>query len=340
MDVKKIMIEKSLGNFKPNFRLSNMAIAYYEEPQYASKRIFPVCPVQLPSGFFYEFKREDLARDNVAMKPNYGSVAPAIFGSSEQSYSCRVDQIIIGIDRIIALPYQRAQAMGLDNDPYRQRIPTLTEQIALHQEREFAEKFFKSGVWENEWSGAATANVAQKKFKKFDADTSDPITFIDSMATEIKRQGRRRPNKLALGIDTFVALKNNAAVKERIKYSGTTANPAVVTESVLAQIFGLEEVIVLDATYNDAPYGAEANMQYICDSKSALLVYAPGEPQIDAPSAGYIFTWIMDDVGNYISVRIYEGEPATHTELMEGLIAYDMRLTGQSLGVFMKDCVG
>lgn len=59
MDVNTIQIQKQLGNWKPNQYLSNLCIAYFEEPTYASKRLFPMCPVQLPSGFYYTFSKAD-----------------------------------------------------------------------------------------------------------------------------------------------------------------------------------------------------------------------------------------------------------------------------------------
>lgn len=336
MELNDLIVRKQLGNFKPNHYLSNLAIKYYEEATLASKRLFPVCPVQLPSGYFYEFDKADLARDGVRRKPDYGKVAPTVLGHSEQSYSCHVDQILIGVDKLIALAYQRAA--GEAGDFRRERVRAVTEQIALHQEIDFAGKFFKSGAWTNEWTGAATANSAQKKFLKFDNEKADPVQLIDSLATQIRRNGRRKPNKLALGIDAFVALKNNPAVKERIKYSGTTQNPAVVTEQVLAQIFGLDAVVVLDATYNDAPVGQE-NMKFVCDSKGALLLYAPDAPQLDVPSAGYMFSWLIDG-GNYITIDQFEGDNGTHTDFLEGLVAYDLRKTSDALAVYMADCCG
>ena len=336
MEVKDIEIKKVYKGWKPNVYLSNVCIAHYEEPIYGHKRIFPVCPVDLPSGYYYTFKKEDLARDNVKPKPDYGTVAPAIMGHTDDSYSCTVYQVKIGLDKIISLAYQRANAPG-SADPMKARAKTIAEQIALHQEIEFAKKFFNTGVWNNEWTGAASDNFAQKKFQKFNASGCDPVDIIEKCAIEIRRNGRRRPNKLALGIETFAALKNSPAIKERIKYSGTTQNPAVISENVLAQVFGVNQVVVLDATYNDAPVGQE-NMKFVCDSKGALLLYAPDAPQIDEPSAGYIFTWNISG-RNYIALDTYEGDAGTHTEIMEGIIAYDMKKTSDSLAVYFKDCV-
>ena len=338
MDVQKIQTRKAMGAWKPNIYLSNLCMAYYEDATLASKRLFPVCPVQLPSGYYYTFSKADLARDNVRRKPDYGTVAPAVMGLSDDSYSCHVDQILIGLDQIISLAYQRASSPG-SADPYRARVKTITEQLALHQEMEFAKNFFNAGVWANEWAGAASANEAQKKFTKFDNSDTDPVAFIDARIIDIRRNGRRRPNKLALGIETFAALKNNPFIKERIKYSGTTQNPAIVNESVLAQIFGVDQVVVLDATYNDAGIGEPENMKFVCDSKGALLLYTPDTPQIDLPSAGMTFTWQLNG-NDYIAIDTFEGEGGSHTDFMEAIIAYDMKKTSDALACYMKDCVG
>ena len=335
MDVKNILIQKQLGNWKPNQYLSNLCISYFEEPTYASKRLFPICPVDLPSGYYYEFSAADLARDNVQRKPDYGSVAPAVFGLSDNSYSCHVDQIIIGVDKIISQAYRTSSPAA---DPERLRIKTITEQLALHQEIDFARKFFKAGVWDNTWTGATTANDAQKKFKKFSDPTSDPVAFIDARCTDIRRLGRRKPNKLALGTDAFVALKNHPAITERIKYSGTTLNPAVVTETGLAQIFGLEQVVVLDATYNAASHVQTADMKFVNDSKSALLLYAPDQPSIDIPSAGFCFTWLLNGSSDYIAIDQFLPNDGSHTDYLEAIIAFDQRKTSDALACFMSDC--
>ena len=336
IDVHKLHLKKALGTYKPITYLSNIAVMYFEEPTFAHRRIFPICPVAVPSGHFYTFSKGDLARDNVGLKPPYGKVAPAVFGISNQSYSCQVYQIIIGLDQILTLPYMRTNATV---DPRRMRVRTISEQLAHHQELDFAEKFFNATAWDNTWTGAASADPDNKKFKKFDNSDVDPVVFFDERITDIRRSGRRKPNKLALGIDTFNALKNNQFILDRIKYSGTTQNPAIVNENVLAQIFGVDEVVVLDATYNAAEFGAPEQMEFICDSKGALLLYTPAAPSIDEPSAGYCFSYLLDN-NNYIGVSTYEGAPGEHTELMEGLIAYDEQITGQDLAIYMTDCVG
>ena len=336
METKHIEIKKALGTWKPSMYLSNLAQMYYEEPTFAHRRVFPVCPVKLPSGHYYTFNKADLARDQVGIKPPYGTVAPAVFGISEDSYSCKVYQIMIGLDEIMTLPYQRTNAAV---DPRRIRARTISEQIAHHQELDFAKNFFNNTTWANTWTGAAATNVTNKQFKKLDNSDVDPVAFFDDRAIEIRRNGRNRPNKLVLGLETYNVLKNHPYILERIKYSGTTQNPAIVNENVLAQTFGVDEVVVLDATYNAAPFGATEDMRFVCDPKGALLLFTPATPSIDTASAGYIFSWLLEG-GNYIALDTHEGAPGTHTQLMEGLLAYDMRKTSDDLAIYFDDCVG
>ena len=338
ISVKDIEVKKALGTWKPNAYLSNMCMAYFQQGEYVARELFPVCPVGLSSNYYYIFSKGDLARDNVQRKPAFGHVAPAIMGQTDSTYACKVDQVLVGIDKISALDYTRSGAPG-SADPRRAKVKFVAEQMNLHQDLLFAENFFKAGVWKNEWEGAATANAAAKKFLKFDDSNCDPVGLFDGLINEVRRVGRRKPNKLALGVDVFAKLKLNHFIMERIKYTGTTANPAIVTEQVLAQLFGVEKVVVLDSTYNDAPVGTDENMKYICDSKSALLCYTTDTPQIDEPSAGYIFAWDMLGDGKYTATSQFEGSPADHTEFIEGLIATDMKKTSDDLAVFLKNCV-
>lgn len=207
-----------------------------------------------------------------------------------------------------------------------------------HLDVMFSKAFFKAGVWQNELEGV-TATPTAKQFYQFDNDNADPIQLFDNLCVEIQREGRRKPNKLALGVDTFTALKSNAMILERVKFGGSTLNPATVNERALAELFGLKEVVVLDSSYNTAPLGAEPNMEFICDAKGALLLYAPDTPHIDEPSAGYTFSWDALGNGQPVVFSHFLGESGTHSEFVEGLCAYDMKKTGDDMAVYLKNCV-
>ena len=323
--------------WKPNNYLTNLSMAHFANPaDFVATKIFPICPVAQSASYYYKFSKADLARDNVSRKPAFGKVQPAVMGQTDDTYKCEVDQIIVGIDQIGTLDFQRSHAPGVA-DPRKAKVRFATEQMLLHQDILFAKNFFHAGVWANEYSGVAS-NPTGKQFLKFTDANFDPVSFFDARKKEIKLSGRRVPNKLALGIDAFNALKNHGDIVERVKYTGGTAKPAVVNERVLAEIFGFEDVVVLESTYNSAGIGGE-NMEFICDPAGALLCYATDAPAIDEPSAGYIFTWDMLGNGQPVAFDLFEGEKGTHSEFIEGLMSSDMKKTCDDLAIYMKDCV-
>lgn len=324
--------------WKPNNYLTNLSMAYFANPaDFVASRIFPICPVAQSASYYYKFSKADLARDNVRRKPAFGKVQPAVMGQTDDTYKCEVDQIIVGIDQINTLDFQRSHAPGVA-DPRKAKVRFASEQMLLHQDILFAKNFFKTGVWDNEYAGVAST-PSGKQFLKFSDANFDPVHFFDDRKREIRQNGRRTPNKLCLGVEAFDALKVHGDIIERIKYSGSSANPAIVNEKVLAELFGVDEVVVLGSTYNAADIGQDEDMEFICDSKSALLCYTTNAPAIDEPSAGYIFTWDMLGNGQPVAFDQYEGEKGTHSEFIEGIMSSDMKKTCDDLAIFFKDCV-
>lgn len=335
---KGISVEIAKGTFRPHTALSNMALSYYQNTaNYFAKTLFSICPVNVSSDNYYIFGKEDLLRDNWHRKPDYGKVDTAILSENTDIYNCRVDQMIMGIDQIRQTDLQRRQGPAI-RDPRIQRTRTIAEQANIHQDILFADSFFKAGVWENEWSGV-TSNATGKQFIKFSDDNSEPIKFVDERKTEMQQTTGHTPNRLGLGINVFNKLKEHPAILERVKYGGSTANPASVTQKVLSELFGVEKLVVLQSIHNKAELGEEADMDFIGDPNAFLLAYATNAPAIDEPSAGYIFQWDMLGNGQILPILNYPGENGTHSEYIEGLMAYDMKKTADDLAVFCKDAV-
>lgn len=332
-----LQVDITKGLFKPNIMLTNMSMAFYQsQDAYVAKSMFPTLPVQLSTASYYIFSKGDLARDGVSRKPQFGKVQPTQIASKTDTYKVDVDQIILGLDQITRLDLQRTKAPG-SIDPRKAKTKLIAEQMNIHQDIMFADAFLKSGVWTNEWEGTESA-PSGKQFYKFSDANFEPIKFFDNLKTEMLQNGRRKPNRLGLGINAFNALKENGDLLERIKYSGSSANPALINEKILAELLGIEKVVVFESTYNAAGINEADDMKYICDPNAALLCYATSTPQIDEPSAGYTFTWDMLGDGNYLPVRQFEGEPGTHSEFIEGLMAISQKKTCDELGVFLNKC--
>ena len=326
------------GQFRPHTMLTNVALSYFQNSaNYKAKAIFPICKVGLSSDIFYKFRKEDLLRDNWQRKPQYGSVNPFQVSEETDTYNCKVDQNKMAIDLIKTTDDKRRQGPGI-KDPKQQRAKTMAEQANIHLDRIFASSFFKPGVWNNEWSGV-DSSVSGNQFIKFSNDNSEPIKFIDARKTEMQQNTGRTPNVIGMGINVYNALKEHPAIIERIKYSGSNANPAMVNERVLAELFGINKIVVFNAIENTAKMGQAANMDFICDPDALLLAYATSTPSVEEPSAGYIFTWDMLGDGQILPTFTYEGQKGSHTEEVEMLMATDMKKTADDLGMFFKTAV-
>ena len=57
---------------------------------------------------------------------------------------------------------------------------------------------------------------------------------------------------------------------------------------MLAQLFGVDRIVIDQTVQNKAGLGQAANMQFIGDPNSFLLAYATDTPSIEEPSAGYM----------------------------------------------------
>jgi hypothetical protein len=299
--------------------------------------MFPTVPVPLSSARFYEFDKGDLARDNVGRKPEFGHVAPAIFGKRDHYYHCEVEQVITGIDQISTLDFQRANTPAVI-DPRRVKVRFIAEQIKIHLDRKWAGAYFNAESWSHVYTGVDT-NPTESQFYYFDNENSDPVRFFNALATRMLLAGLRKPNKIYMGVNVFAALQTNASILERIKYQGSEANPADVTSNVLAQLFKVDEIVVGESVYNAAPVGRPAELRFICEPNDLLLTYTTSAPSIEEPSAGYTFTWDMLGNGQYTAVQQYLGEESTHTEFIEGLICTDPQVVCKDLGVFLKGAV-
>lgn len=334
-----IQADIAKGAFRPHTALSNVALAYYQSDANSfAKTVFPICPVTLSSDNYYIFDKEDLLRDNWHRKPAYGKVDPAVLSEHTDTYACVVDQMIMGIDQIRQTDLNRRMGPRTA-DPKQQRTKTMAGQLNIHQDSMFARKFFRKGVWTQEYTGIDSTTPASGQFIKFSNGNSDPVSFVDDKSTEMEEKTGRKPNRLALGVNVFNALKKHPAILERVKYGGSTANPASVTLNVLQQLFGIDRITVQRSIMNKAELGQEAKMEYIGDPNAFLLAYATDAPAIDEPSAGYIFTWDMLGNGNILLVLSYPGENGTHSEFIEGLMAADMKKTADDLAMFFAEAV-
>lgn len=336
----QISAQIAKGEFRPHAMMTNMALNYYQNANnYFARGIFPIVRVRLSSDNYVRWTLEDLLRNNWQPKPAYGKVTPTVIGEDTDTYSVKVFQDIRGIDEIRETDISRRQGPSQFNNTRQWLTKAIAEGASIKQDIDFANKFFHSGAWSNEWTGKDDTNVGDNEFIKWSNDNSDPITFVAERSLEMLEKTGRKPNRLAMGANVMKALRKHPAILERIKYGGTSANPAQVNVNALKSLFEMPHLTVMQSIHNPSKLGNEADMQFIADPDAILLAYAPETPSLREPSAGYIFQWDMLGDGQIMPIFQFKGEGGTHSEFVEGLMAYDMKKTADDLAVFCSGVV-
>lgn len=336
----QINVQIAKGTFRPHTMMTNMALAYFQNfDNYFARGIFPIVRVNLSADNYYRWSLEDLLRNNWQPKPAYGRVTPDVIGEDTDTYAVKVYQDIRGIDEIRETDIGRRQGPSAYNDTRKWLTRVIAEGANIKQDIDFANKFFRAGAWKNEWTGVDNTTLNSNEFIKWSNDNSDPMTFIADRANEMLEKTGRKPNRMAIGANVMQALRKHPAILERIKYGGTSANPAQVNVNALKSLFEMSHLTVLQSIHNPSKLGNEAEMKFIADPDAILLAYAPEAPSVKDPSAGYIFQWDMLGDGQILPIFQYPGEGGTHSEFIEGLMAYDMKKTADDLAVFCKGVV-
>ena len=325
------------GKTPINVPLTSISTAYFQGKSGGATSFFPEVPVQLSRASYYQFSKADLLRDNVSPKPILGKVDPTVIGYETDDYKCVPEQIILGYDDIIQSDVARMGAKGI-MQLRQNKARVIAEQIFIHQNKVFAQKYFKKGVWGADLTGGVSVSSGSTDFVSFDNDNSDPIKFISDCITAMKKSTGRKPNKLGLGQRVFDALINHPDIMNRVIYGGNTASPAMVTTKSLAAILGVDEGVVFDAIWNSANLGEEENTDFICDENAMLLAYATPTPMIDEATAGYTFRWDMG-TGNILPIIEWEGDKGTYSHYIGGMISQDMKVVCKDLGIYFQNAV-
>jgi hypothetical protein len=308
-----------------NRPLTNISIAYIQKSQdFIADKVFPIVPVMKQSDRYFVYTKDYWFRTAAEKRADSAESAGSGFPvDNTPSYFADVWAVHKDVgDQIRA---NADQPLDMDRDA----TLFVTQQLLLRREIQFMGKYMQTGVWTGDVAGDFTPTT------KWDVSGSDPMQDVDSEKQKVKSQTGYLPNTLIVSADVFFALRNNAAVLDRIKYT----QRGVVSEDLLAQLFGVEKFLVASAVLNSGAEGQAGSFGYL-SSKQALLVYANPAPSILQPTGGYIFSWQglfgAGAQGNRIMTFRMEHLKA---DRIEGEIAFDMKLVGSDLGVFFTSVI-
>jgi len=328
------MPQPNVNNVHIDAILTNISVAYIQNTaNFIADQVFPTVPVDKKSNLYFKYTKDDWFRDEAQRRADGTASSGSGYGLTTDNYTADVYAFHKDIG-----DQTRANA---DNplNPDMEATQFVTQRLLLRREVQWASDYFTSGVWGTTVTGTTTANNIGTIWNDYvlspTSYTSDPIAEVEIAKATILQTTGYEPNTFVLGYKVFQTLKNHPLLVDRYKY---TQAGAIVTEDLLAQLFGVDRVLVAKAVVNTGAEGNNApgneNMNFVAGN-SALLCYTAPNPGLMTPSAGYTFMWtgVSGGLGTTVGVSRFRMEELK-ADRVEGEIAFDNKVVAADLGYF------
>lgn len=323
--------------------LSNFSVAHFQNTaDYVAQRFFPTMSVQFisdkftfyPSGYFNRIFDGNRAEEGIANTIAYKTI--------EKSYHCEEQALRVFISD------RKRSNVDSQRQLDREAAILLTMSLLLHREKWFVEEFMTAGKWTTNFAGV-TATPGAGQLLKWSDSASDPVKDMLNIHKEMLRVGKRKPNKAIMTLDVYNSLRGHPDIMDRIRYTGTSANPAQASMNSLAQLFELDEILIMQTVLNTAPDGIEdatTGMPPTADvfmaENKMLLAYVQSGLGLMAPVAGLTFMhnrYLPQSVSGGPAVRRYRETPAKKGEYIEAEYSMDQRIVAPDLGCLISDII-
>lgn len=329
------MPEPTFRDLHINRWMTNMAVMYRQEAaKFAAHQVFPDCPTEYASNDYLIFDRGYFMRDDMPERPMGAEPANDGYKVETGSFQCKERSLAHLIDDRV-----KANADTPAN-PDMRATQFLNERALIKLERDWCGEFFTASKWGTTWEGVTgTGSEAGKTFTNFSEEGTEPVLFFEERANEMESVTGFRPNVAVFGAEAFTAVKNNKEILERIKYI-SDKEPALFGIKALAAALGVDKVVVAKAVFNSAKEGEAKKIEYIANSKAAMLAYAAPAPSIDTPSAGYTFVWtsLIPGLGNATGGVLYSARKETAWSDWYAIrSSYDQKVVAPELGMFFEN---
>jgi hypothetical protein len=312
--------------------LTNISVLYMqEESVFIADKVFPIIGVQKQADTYFEYNRDDFFRDEAQVRAKGTESAGGEYDVEEQPpYFARVYAFHMDVNE--------QDRVNADNPltPDKDATEFVSRKLLIKKETLWASKYFQAGVWGEQFYGVESGPTTGQTLR-FDQPTSDPVRFIRNVSTRQVELTGYKPNTLVMSPYVFDALIEHEDILDRIKYT----QKGIATQDLIAQLFEVDHVYVPRAIVNTQAKGKDGQYQFIM-GKHALLMYVEKNPGLKKPSAGYTFSWTglkgASTMGSRIN-RIQMPWLGHETERIEAEMAFDQKVIGKDLGVFMMDLV-
>lgn len=320
-----------------NVPLTNVSVAYLQSSNaYIADKVFPRVPVTSQSNIYWKYSKSDWRRTDVQKRAPSTESAGVGFRYLTDQYFCHVYAVHKDIDDQVRANADSNFRLERDSTEF------ITNQLLIKRDIDWNNAYFKTGVWQTEYTGVASAPTAAQ-FVQWNDAGSDPISDVAKWVIDFRKLTGYKPNVMVIGAEVMRQLKQHPDIIDRIKYT----QRGIVTEDLIATLFDVEKLMVSYATQTAVPEQNDAALQdaaatytFLADPKAALLAFSPPSASLMTPAAGYCFTWNGYLGGNAQGIRIkrFRMEPIA-SDRVEAEMTYDMKVVCRDMGIFLGAAV-
>lgn len=321
--------------------LTNLSIALTQSSKdFISSRVGTVIPVQkesdqytvYPQGYWNRVQDSSRAEEAVANSISYKT--------KQANYSIG-DKAL----RIFISDRKRGNADSQYNLD-RESMALVTNSLLIGEEVDFRDKFLINSVWTGNYEGV-TSSPTGAQFLKWNDAASDPVLeWKTRRRAFVLASGGKLPNEIHMTLDVYDTLTEHAKIRTRIQT--TVANqPATVTREILAALFEVDRINVIQTIVNTANDGVEdgngeapVNNTFLA---SGLFLGLYSEPQGGLMSATAIGNFYLPgytgaDLGpRFRRYRAVEGKDG---EYIEGQLRVNRKIVAKDLGMLFRTVLG
>ncbi|KQW96972.1 hypothetical protein ASC94_09195 [Massilia sp. Root418] len=245
----------------------------YKNSVFVGGALFPTVPVSARGGKITTFGKEDFMLYATGRSPGQNTKR-VTFGYAGAPYVLESHSLE---GQLPIETMQEAQAVpGIDMSSI--TIQGTQDIIALRLEKQQADTARNPGAY------AASNKITLSGTSQWSdfSGTSDPVAVIEAGKEAVRKKVGKRANVAVIGALVFSVLKQHPKVLDRMKYTGRD----VATPELLAQLFGLDKVLIGDAVYAD-----DTGTFYDVWGKDVVLAYVEvgSVKEKGKPSFGYTY---------------------------------------------------
>jgi hypothetical protein len=170
---------------------------------------------------------------------------------------------------------------------------------------------------------------------KWDSDSSDPLKDVNAGKAAVEDDTGLTVNSIIFNRAVFRTLGVNKAVLDRIKFTNPAVQAGEIPAKLLAQYFGVDQLLVAGGVYNSAGNNLDAVISKIWSSSYAMLgVVSTGGQDLKEPSLGRTFMW-TEDSPQPVVVESYR-EDQTRSNVIRARQNTDECITMAAAGYLLK----